>query len=167
MATKKRPSATQPPESHGSETKSLGKTLLFMQQLWELTHSLDAMSKRMEGVHGVTGPQRLALRIIGRTPGISAGELAETLRLHPSTVTGIVRRLGERHLVKRTADPKDGRRALLELLSAGRQLDGQRAQTVEAAVRRAMSRAKPAELAGASAVIEVLIAELVREAEEP
>ena len=148
-----------------SNDKALGKTLLFMQQLWELTHALHAMSKRMEDVHGVTGPQRLALRIIGRSPGLSAGALAETLRLHPSTVTGIMRRLVEHKLVARTPDPKDARRARLELQSAGRRLNEQRTHTVEAAVRRAMQRVTPAQLAAASSVIAVLISELAREAE--
>jgi DNA-binding MarR family transcriptional regulator len=148
------------------DERALGKTLLFMQQLWELTHALHAMSKRMEDVHGVTGPQRLALRIIGRSPRISAGALAETLRLHPSTVTGIMRRLGERDFLERTPDPKDARRARLELLPAGRRLNEQRTHTVEAAVRRAMQRVTPAQLAAASDVITVLISELARETEE-
>lgn len=155
-----------PSERPRPEPRSLGKTLFFMQQLWELTHSLHAMSKRMEGVYGVTGPQRLALRIIGRTPGISAGALAETLRLHPSTVTGIVRRLGDANLAKRAPDPRDGRRALLALLPAGRRVDEQRTHTVEAAVRRAMQRVTPAQLAGAAAVIAALIDELAREVDE-
>ncbi len=160
MPTSKRKPPTEPAHT---EDKSLGKTLLFMQQLWELTHSLHAMSKRMDDVHGVTGPQRLALRIIGRSPGISAGALAETLRLHPSTLTGIVRRLCERALVDRVPDPADARRALLELLPAGRKLNEQRTHTVEAAVRRAMQRVTPAQLSGAVAVITVLISELERE----
>jgi DNA-binding MarR family transcriptional regulator len=147
------------------DERPLGKTLAFMQQLWQLTHALDAMSKHMEAIHGVTGPQRLALRLVGRSPGISAGELAEALRLHPSTVTGIVRRLVEREFLTRTPDPKDARRALLTLRSAGEQLDGQRTHTVEAAVRRAMQHASPAKLAGAQAVIAAVIAELERETE--
>lgn len=163
MPKTKRPPADEP---RASEGRSLGKTLLFMQQLWELTHSLHAISKRMEGVYGVTGPQRLALRIVGRSPGISAGALAETLRLHPSTLTGIMRRLGERKLIRRTPDRDDHRRALLELLPDGRRVDEQRTHTVEAAVRRAMQRVTPAQLAGASAVISVLISELAREVDE-
>jgi DNA-binding MarR family transcriptional regulator len=154
------------PTAHArSDERPLGKTLAFMQQLWQLTHALDAMSKHMESIHGVTGPQRLALRLVGRSPGISAGELAEALRLHPSTVTGIVRRLVDRAFLARRPDPKDARRALLTLLPAGEQLDGQRTHTVEAAVRRAMQHASPAKLAGAQAVITAVIAELERETE--
>ncbi len=77
-----------------------------------------------------------------------------------------MRRLGEADLAKRTPDPHDGRRALLALLPAGRRLDEQRTHTVEAAVRRAMQRVTPAQLAGAAAVIAVLIDELAREVDE-
>jgi DNA-binding MarR family transcriptional regulator len=135
-----------------------------MQQLWALTHSLQRMSKRMESTLGVTGPQRLALRMIGRAPGISAGRVSEALRLHPSTLTGILRRLEERGLVRRKPDPADGRRALFELTPTGRKLDEQRSQTVEAAVRRALLQARPADVEAAARVLETLIVELEREA---
>ena len=156
-------SPTAPVEPSRTDERPLGKTLAFMQQLWRLTHALDAMSKHMEAIHGVTGPQRLALRLVGRAPGISAGALAEALRLHPSTLTGIVRRLVERAFPARTPDPEDARRALLALRPAGCSLDEQRTHTVETAVRRAMQRVSPEQLAGASAVIAELIRELERE----
>ena len=112
----------------------------FMRALWALDHSLQSASKRMEARLGVTAPQRLVVRILGRFPGISAGEVSEILHLHPSTLTGILQRLVERGLVHRSADPEDARRALLELTAKGRQLDALRSGTVEAAVRRALQR---------------------------
>lgn len=148
-----------------SPEPKLGKTLQFMQLLWELTHSLHSLSKHMEATIGVTGPQRLALRIIGRRPGISAGELSTTLRIHPSTLTGILRRLEERRAVRREADPYDARRARLFLASTGKDLDGERGSTVEAAVRRALTKADPRDLEGARRVLRAVIDELVREAE--
>lgn len=151
-------------ESHGEP--KLGKTLQFMQLLWELTHALQSLSKHMESAIGVTGPQRLALRIIGRRPGISAGELATALRIHPSTLTGILRRLEERRAVRREADPDDARRARLFLASAGKELDGERSPTVEAAVRRAMMHVDPRDLEGARRVLRAVIEELGREAGE-
>jgi DNA-binding MarR family transcriptional regulator len=44
----------------------------------------------MIGEVGVTGPQRLVLRVVGLFPGMSAGELATVLRVHPSTLTGVL-----------------------------------------------------------------------------
>lgn len=120
--------------------RDLGPVLEFMQALWALDHALQSASKRMERAIGVTAPQRLVVRIVGRFPGISAGEVSETLRLHPSTLTGILKRLERRRLVVRRADPVDRRRALLELTAAGREIDRARAGTVENAVRAALKR---------------------------
>ena len=55
----------------------------------------------MESELGITGPQRLVLRVVGQFPGLSAGELAHIVRLHPSTITGILQRLVARGLLER------------------------------------------------------------------
>ncbi len=114
----------------------LGPVLEFMSLLWAVNHGLESLSKRMEAALGVTGAQRLVLRIVGQNPGIGAGPLAEILRVHPSTLTGVMQRLVERRLLKRARDPDDARRAVLELTAAGRVIDALRAGTVEAAVKR-------------------------------
>ena len=72
--------------------KALGPVLEFMRTLWALDHALQSASKRMESRLRVTAPQRLVVRIVGRYPGVSAGELSEILHLHPSTLTGILGR---------------------------------------------------------------------------
>lgn len=146
-----------------SERTSLGKTLSFMQNLWGLAHALQAKSKRMETELGITGPQRLAIRIIGRSPGITPGELAATLCVHPSTLTGILKRLEERGVVVREEDRDDGRRMRLRLRATGRALDQERAGTVEAAVRRALAQLDPEHVRIAQDVLAKLAEELERE----
>ena len=47
-------------------------TLRFMQQLWKLVHALDVRSKRMAKTLGVTGPQRLVVRILGQSSMMTA-----------------------------------------------------------------------------------------------
>jgi DNA-binding MarR family transcriptional regulator len=84
---------------------------------------------------GLTGPQRLVLRIVGRFPGIPAGELAALLHVHPSTLTGILQRLEKSGWVKRRVHPRDRRRVLLGLTERGRALDVGDAHTVEGVVR--------------------------------
>ena len=54
----------------------LDPTLDFMRLLWSIEHGLHKRSKRMKAEIGLTGPQRLVLRIVSRFPGLSAGELA-------------------------------------------------------------------------------------------
>jgi DNA-binding MarR family transcriptional regulator len=142
--------------------RDLGPVLDFMRALWALDHSLQSASKRMEARLGVTAPQRLVIRIVGRFPGISAGEVSEILHLHPSTLTGVLKRLQERGLVVRRADPADARRALLELTPRGRDVDGLRSGTVESAVRRALRRMPPAAVRTVREATEILAGELAR-----
>jgi DNA-binding MarR family transcriptional regulator len=146
------------PES--PEEAPLGKALDFMKLLWRLDHALQTASRRMAGSLGVTGPQRLALRVVGKFPGISPGEVASVLRLHPSTVTVIVKGLERAALVERTEDPVDRRRTRLRLTPAGRAVTASSAGTVEEAMRRTLARVAPAELETAARVLSALAAEL-------
>jgi MarR family transcriptional regulator, organic hydroperoxide resistance regulator len=137
----------------------LGPVLEFMKQLWAVDHGLQTISKRMEAQHGITGPQRLVVRIVGRTPGISAGALAQILRMHPSTLTGILRRLETRGILTRKSDPNDARRALFGLTARGRKFDTLKSGTVEQAVKRILARS-PDEAAVAQKFLASLAVEL-------
>jgi DNA-binding MarR family transcriptional regulator len=137
--------------------------LEFIRLMWSVDHELHRISKRMVSQMGLTAPQRLALRFIGRHPGITFGRLAELLHLHPGTVTGIVRRLEELGLAARARSSEDVRRMHLTLTARGRGLDRRRKGTVEAAVRRALSSLSAARIGQASRVMEKLAAELAAE----
>jgi DNA-binding MarR family transcriptional regulator len=93
-------------------------------------HALQSTSKWMEVRLGITGPQRLVIRMIGCFPGISAGALANLLHVHPSTLTGVLRRLSDRGAIRRSTDPYDSRRALFWLTARGRRVDRLRSGTV-------------------------------------
>jgi MarR family transcriptional regulator, organic hydroperoxide resistance regulator len=121
-------------------------TLVFLQAIWEMEHALESASKRMEDRIGVSGPQRFALRIIGSYPGIGPGGVATVLRLHPSTVTGILQRLEAAGYLRREVHGTDSRRLHLRLTRAGARLNSPaRGHTVEHAVRRTMGRFSPAQ----------------------
>jgi DNA-binding MarR family transcriptional regulator len=143
--------------------RSPNETLRFMKTLWSLVHGLDVRSKWMERNLGVTGPQRLVLRIVGRTPGVAASEIASSLDLHPSTLTGILARLEKRGYLTRDVDPSDRRRARFRLTPRGARVDRERKGTVEAAVRRALARAGDVEVAHTEAFLAALVGELERE----
>src|SRR6266850_3626342 len=131
-----------------SKLQPVGETLQFMQRMWELVHALDVRSKRMAQQIGVTGPQRLVIRLVGQMPGQTASEIAAMLGKHPSTLTGVLARLEQRDLLLRTTDVADRRRARFTLTSGGKRVDRERKGTVEAAVRRALGRASTGDLAG-------------------
>jgi DNA-binding MarR family transcriptional regulator len=139
----------------------LDPVLQFMRLMWSVDHGLHKVSKRMATDIGLTGPQRLAIRIIGRKPGMAAGELAALMHLDPSTVTGIIRRLEGGGMISRRADPADGRRARLTLTSRGRGIDRRSAGTIEAVVRRALGVMAPQQVAAASQVLATLAAHLL------
>jgi DNA-binding MarR family transcriptional regulator len=141
-----------------------GGTLGFMQRLWDLVHALDVRSKRMAKTLGVTGPQRLVIRVLGRSPAMTASDIAETLGLHPSTLTGILRRLEGHGMIERKVDAADRRRARLRLTARGKQIDRERKGTVEAAIRRALGRGGEATVAKAAVLLVLLTEELSREA---
>lgn len=141
---------------------ALGVALDFMRLLWAVDHGLQRRSKRMESELGVTGMQRIVIRLIGRYPDIAAGRLAELLHVHPSTLTGVLRRLTERGLINRERDPHDARRSRFVLLAEGQSIDATQAGTVEAAVRRALSRLNPEAIDAARTVLAAIAEELAR-----
>lgn len=135
-----------------------------MQRLWELVHALAVSSKRMARTLGVTGPQRLVLRVVGQSPDATASEISDILGLHPSTLTGVLARLERQRLLQRRPDAADRRRVRFRLTPAGRRVDRERKGTVEAAVRRAMARATPELIAQTEAMLALVVAELARDA---
>jgi DNA-binding MarR family transcriptional regulator len=138
----------------------LGSTLAFMRHVWALDHALQSVSKRMRAEGGLTGPQRLVVRVLGRTSGISAGALAQILHLHPSTVTGILQRLEGMGFVSRVKDPQDQRRVLLRLTAKGRTHDAPSPHTIEASVERLLRRMSQSQIDTAVHVLHGLVREL-------
>ena len=149
--------------THPERTEPTGETLQFMQRMWELVHALDVRSKRMVKVIGVTGPQRLVVRIIGQKPNQTASQIANTLGKHPSTLTGVLARLQERGMILRVADAEDRRRARFTLTAAGKKIDKLQRGTVEAAVRRAMGRTPEGHVQAMRDTLNILVEELERD----
>ncbi len=141
----------------------LGDVLDFMRLIWAVDHALQKTSKRMKSAIGITGPQRFVIRIVARFPGIPAGQIAQLLHVHPSTLTGILKRLERQGLIRRRTDPKDRRRAFLGITEKGKRIDAVRSGTVEAAVEKIVARTPRAKLATASEILIAVAAALNRE----
>ena len=118
----------------------------IMQGLWALAHALEARSKRMHRELGITGPQRLLLRVIGQSPGCGPGAAARRLSLNPGTVSRLAAGLERRKLVRSDPDRVDGRKLRLTLTARGKLLNGRHRGTVEGAVRQALIEAPPREV---------------------
>lgn len=150
-----------------TEATELGGALGFLQLLWAIDSGIQSVSKRMAPRLGVTGPQRLALRVLAARESMTAGDLADALRVHPSTLTGILARLDERGLIERGVDPFDGRRQLLRVTRKAGALLTRREGTVEAVVERLIEAVPPRQLEAARAVLGVLVDELQSAARPP
>jgi DNA-binding MarR family transcriptional regulator len=146
-----------------SKLQPAGETLQFLQGVWELVHALDVRSKRMAQTLGVTGPQRLVIRIVGQKPSQTASEIAQTLGKHPSTLTGVLARLEQRGLLLREVDAEDRRRARFTLTAGGKKIDRERRGTVEAATRRALTRLEGSSVDVFLHGLSILVEELERD----
>lgn len=157
------PRRPTPPPPGDHRDGSLDPVLLFLQAVWQLEHALERASKRMEDAIGISGPQRFALRMIGERPGITAGELAAVLHLHPSTVTGVVQRLHARKLVRRASSHVDRRITHLHLTAAGRKVNTPSVHgTVEWAARATLAGCPPSKLRATRDVLRHFAAELTK-----
>jgi DNA-binding MarR family transcriptional regulator len=147
-------------QNDDAESAALPDVLQFMQLLWAVAHGLERVSKRMSGEIGVTGPQRLVLRVAGLRPGLSAGDVASILHVHPSTLTGVVQRLVGQRLLVRHDDPRDRRRAVLRLTARGVRINAIGRGTVESAVAEALDRVSARDRAATRRVLERLASHL-------
>ena len=138
----------------------MDETLDFMRLLWSVEHHLQSTSKLMEARLGITGPQRLVLKVVAQFPGISAREVSHIVRLHPSTITGILQRLTKKGLVLRGADPVDTRRFRLRVQPAARRYTHATKGTVDFAVERALKRLPKNTVDAARTVLTAIAASL-------
>jgi DNA-binding MarR family transcriptional regulator len=154
------PGGPRRPRGDPAAAAGLDPVLLFLRSLWEVDHGLARTSRAMQARLGVTGPQRLVLRIVWQSPGISAGDLARVMHLHPSSLTGVLRRLVQRGLLRRRAHPGDSRRAVLTITPRGRATARPAAASAEERVRRALSALPRARVEAAQEVLAALAASL-------
>jgi DNA-binding MarR family transcriptional regulator len=143
--------------AHAAE---LPDVLQFMQLLWAIVHGLQTHSKKMQSELGVTGPQRLVLRVVGLFPGVSAGALAAILHVHPSTLTGVLQRLGDQGMLRRAADAGDRRISLFWLTPRGARVNARRRGTVEATVVSALKALSPRDRAATQRVLTAIAGRL-------
>jgi DNA-binding MarR family transcriptional regulator len=131
-----------------------------MRLLWAVDHGLRSLSKQMHAGLGLTGPQRLVLRVLGKSFLSTPSELAELLHLDRGTLSGILGRLTAQRLLIRQPSATDGRSVRLALTARGRALDKETPGTVEDCVRRALAAMPPAKIEAARQVLEAVAREL-------
>ena len=147
-----------------AEPVVLEPTLDFMRLLWRIEHGLQSRSKHMASAIGITGPQRLVLRIVDQFPGLSACELAHIIRLHPSTIIGVVQRLVEKGLLAREGHPADRRRVQLRVRPKAKPFTRvSRTTTIESAIAGALAGVPPGHVSHTRTVLAAIASALERE----
>lgn len=138
--------------------EKLEPALAFLRELWALDHALGSTSKRMLDRMGVTAPQRMVLRFVGKYPGISGTELAALLHLEKGTVSLALARLEKAGFIVRRPDEVDGRKARVVLTTRGREIDRPTVGTVERAVEQTLRRTRAQDVE----VVRAFLRDLVR-----
>jgi DNA-binding MarR family transcriptional regulator len=144
-------------ERRTAEIILLDDALRFMRVVWNIQHALQSRSKRMERALGITGPQRLAVRVVGTLPGITPAELSRVLHLDPSTISGVLQRLMSKRLLRRDRDEVDRRVVHLRLTPAGERLNRpSKIGTIESAIRATLQQLPEPKVRAAMDVLERL-----------
>lgn len=93
-----------------------------LRSLRRIFHAVDAHSRRLARIHGLTEPQAICLNAVNRAGQLNPGQLARTVSLSPPTVTGILDRLERRGLIKRERTARDKRQVVVCLTGDGREI---------------------------------------------
>lgn len=141
-------------------TYPLGSVLSLLQRWWALNHAFEQVSRKMAARLGVTAQQRVALRVIGKYPGIGPSELAGVLHLDAGTISATLRRLEGIGAVARRQVGRDRRRVALGLTAQGRALDVDDPRTVEGALRRALAQTAPDDAAAVRRFLDAFVGAL-------
>jgi MarR family transcriptional regulator, organic hydroperoxide resistance regulator len=143
----------------------LSPALDFLQRLWQLNHALEKLSSQMEKRIGVTAPQRMIIRCIGKYPGMAPSQLATVLHLDPGTISATLSRLEDKGFVVRRRDRDDKRRVSLGLTTKGHKLDAPVRGTVENGMVRLLAGAIPRDISATRKLLEQLTGVLQDELE--
>jgi DNA-binding MarR family transcriptional regulator len=96
---------------------------MVLVHLRKVFHALHARSAYVEAALGLTGPQFWALREVARSEGgVTLGQLARRLVLHPANAGRLVERLSGRRLVRRERSATDRRVVIVRATTMGRRL---------------------------------------------
>lgn len=110
------------PSLSSAATAAAPDVAAVVQSFRRITKSIHEFSKAVDREYGITGPQLWAMMTIQELESCSAGDLADRLFVHPSTITGVIQRLEEKRLINRQRRADDRRAVVLSLTPLGKKL---------------------------------------------
>ncbi len=128
-----------------------------MQNLRRIFKSVESYSRTVETRFGITGPQLWALWELGRHAPLALKDLAVSMHLTSSTVTGVIDRLLVKDLVVRAPDKIDRRRVCLSLSPKGQALIGQAPNPAQDQLLKGLKSLDPLQLKTLHQSLETLV----------
>lgn len=106
---------------------------------------------------GISGPQRVVLRLVTLAPrGLGPGEIARRMRHHAATISTLLNRLEEAGYVERRQSGEDRRRWTVVATRRGRALGARTQGTIEEIVGQVIGRLDPEDVRRCLAVLDAL-----------
>lgn len=90
--------------------------------LRKIIRAIDLHSKHLSKTSGLTSPQLLIMLEIDKVSGVNSSQVAKNVNLSAATVTNIIDRLENKHLVSRVRNTEDKRKVGLYLTEDGKAL---------------------------------------------
>ena len=87
-----------------------------------IVKDLDRETSRLSAASGLTFPQFMVLEALLHKDSMTVGEIKDTILSSNGTIPVIINNLVKLGLVRRTKDPEDHRRSVIELTEQGREL---------------------------------------------
>jgi DNA-binding MarR family transcriptional regulator len=134
-----------------------GNVAAIVQGLRRINQALEEYSREVYRAYGLTGPQLWALKTLHRRGSLTAGELAEALVVHQSSVSVLLTRLERRRLVQRVRRRSDRRYVEIALTEAGRTLAEQSPEPAQGRMLHQLRRMRSAEVAGIRKSVDALV----------
>jgi DNA-binding MarR family transcriptional regulator len=106
----------------GEKDRNNGRHRVTVDLLRELSASLDALTNAASPHAGLNRTDIRALDIINLQRGLTAGQLADRLKLTTGAITGVLDRLERAGQARRAADSADRRRVVVQPTSEARRL---------------------------------------------
>lgn len=130
----------------------------IVQGLRRITKALEEYSREVYRAYGLTGPQLWALKTLHRRGALTAGELAQALVVHQSSVSVLVARLERRRLVRRVRRRGDRRFVEITLTEAGRALAEQSPEPAQGRLLHQLRQMPAVEVARIRDAVDALVA---------
>lgn len=111
---------------------SRGDIASVVESIRSIVHVLRVSARETEQKLGISSAQLYVLQALRDQPALSINQLAERTYTHQSSVSMVVAKLVESHLVTRTAARRDARKVSISLTAAGRAMLRKSPGTVQA-----------------------------------